>query len=41
MHGGYLELPMERILTIFDLQVAAIHPTKFRLDCPFDSRKYV
>ena len=30
-HGGHLGLPIKTILAVFDLQVAPILPTKFRV----------
>ena len=38
-HGGYLGFPIRRILSIFDLQVTLMLPTKFRLNLPFGSVK--
>ena len=34
-HGGRLEFPIETRLASFDLQVASILPTKFRVTWPF------
>ena len=36
-HGSHLGLLIRTILAIFDLQVAPILPTKFRVSWPFDS----
>ena len=36
-YGGHVGFPIETILISFDLQVAPILPTKFRVDCLFGS----
>ena len=36
-HGGHFEFPIGSILSIFDLQVAPILPTKFQVNWPFGS----
>ena len=37
IHGGHLEFLIENVLTIFDVQVTQILPTKFRVDWAFGS----
>ena len=34
--GGHLGLPIGTILTIFDLQITPMFPTKFKVNKPFD-----
>ena len=36
-HDGHFGFPIVNILAIFDLQVALIRPTKYRVNWPFGS----
>ena len=38
-HGGHLRFSIRIILTIFDLQIVPIFPTKFQVKWPFRSRE--